>query len=91
MSKIYIVCNNLLDSSRIKEALKDREISVVRNLEKLTEKQIDDGDVIVLDYYSYEKSGISEAINVIPANVKIISFVPHEKIDELNNVAPSFV
>jgi hypothetical protein len=95
MSKIFIVCNNLLDTSRIKEALKDHDVNVLRSVQKAIEKfetSKDDSITIVLDYYTYENLDIIELISQFD-DVKIVSFVPHEKIDDLKLQVPevSFV
>lgn len=95
MSKIFIVCNNLLDTSRLKEVLKEYDVSVHRNVQKAIEKYEatnDDSITIVLDYYAYENLDLIELVSQFDDS-KIVSFVPHEKIEDLKLQAPevSFV
>ena len=90
MTKIFIVCNNLLDTSRLKEVLKEHDVSVLRNAQKAIEKfeaSKDEKITIALDYYSYENLDLIELISEFD-DAKIVSFVPHEKIDDLKSQAP---
>lgn len=90
MTKIFIVCNNLLDTSKLKEILKEHDVAVLRNAQKAIEKYEatnDESITIILDYYAYENLDLIELISQFD-DAKIVSFVPHEKIDDLKIQAP---
>lgn len=85
MNTIYLVCNNLLDSSRIKESLIGKNVTVLRNLDKLKSIEVLENDTVLIDYHFYENANIKEVLDLTNDCKNIISFVPHEKIDALKN------
>jgi hypothetical protein len=91
MNKIFLLCNNLLDSSRIKEVLSTKELVIVRNVEKLKSLSIANDDTVLLDYYFYENLGINSVIEHVGGCNNVISFVAHEKIDALKLEAPNII
>ena len=65
MKKIVLICNNLLDISRIREVHGAENVSVYRNFDNLISKFVPDGNrelTILLDYYIYEKMDINVVI-----------------------------
>ena len=99
MSEIFVVCNNLLDISKIRESLKGEQVSIFRDHIKLCgaiSKEINEEIEIILDYYTYEKIGIKNVVSDLEralgdtnSSIKYTSFVPHEKLSQLKIDAPN--
>lgn len=85
MNTIYLLCNNLLDSSRIKESLIGKNVIILRNLDKLKSIEVLENDTVLIDYHFYENGNIKDLLDLTSNCKNIISFVPHEKIDALKS------